>query len=535
VLYHPFFLPNNDFPSFQRTAESLARLELPQSFQRMPVLPALMALLAPALPGPHPYLHAALIVNAAFSLGLLVLLYVFASQCFGRGALLLPVLVASTTQFQSMALQPLVEPSLGFFVVLAFVLFQRRSPWQYAAAFAVGLSRYEAVMVIPVLFLVNVAWDRQLLRQLLLAAAASSGCLVWLALGLLSGSGSGGGTYLDLMSGMSFTAAPDFLARSVKEPFRGFYRDTLGPGLLVFCVAVLLPLVYGLRVGLREFRRESAAMLGFLLLSTLVIIVFGINKARYVYPTEWIWLLFFSAGAVRIAGIGFTRARALPAGARAGALALAGLLLALSAWRWGQRLTVSPSAVDTGFVVLCFGTLLAGAVLAARAPRTAWYPPALVLLAIALPLVAGGVVATQRELFKVRHANYGSVLAARWLEQNLAENERALVLARSHVLHLTPLGEDQVVGFLDLRAENLEQLRAEMRARGLRYAVYTWRKPIQTPSDAYYRQKLKSYLAEPFEAGDPVDGFEHVASIPLPEALERAPVQVYRLLEKDTG
>jgi hypothetical protein len=149
--------------------------------------------------------------------------------------------------------------------------------------------------------------------------------------------------------------------------------------------------------------------------------------------------------------------------------------------------------------------------------------------------VAGGVVATQRELFKVRHANYGSVLAARWLEQNLAENERALVLARSHVLHLTPLGEDQVVGFLDLRAENLEQLRAEMHARGLRYAVYTWRKPIQTPSDAYYRQKLKSYLAEPFGAGDPVEGFEHVASIPLPEELERAPVQVYRLLEKDTG
>ena len=63
LQYHPFVLPNNDYGSFEDTARSLAALELPRSFQRMPVLPALMGALAPIVPGRHPYLHAALLLN----------------------------------------------------------------------------------------------------------------------------------------------------------------------------------------------------------------------------------------------------------------------------------------------------------------------------------------------------------------------------------------------------------------------------------------------------------------------------------------
>ena len=39
LQYHPFVVPTNDYPSFERTARSLAALELPASFQRMPVYP----------------------------------------------------------------------------------------------------------------------------------------------------------------------------------------------------------------------------------------------------------------------------------------------------------------------------------------------------------------------------------------------------------------------------------------------------------------------------------------------------------------
>ena len=74
----------------------------------------------------------------------------FAARSLGRGALLVPVLFAGTAQFHGTGLQPLVEPSLCFFVVLAFVLFQRRSAWQYAAAAAAAMSRYEAAALLPI-------------------------------------------------------------------------------------------------------------------------------------------------------------------------------------------------------------------------------------------------------------------------------------------------------------------------------------------------------------------------------------------------
>jgi hypothetical protein len=105
------------------------------------------------MPEPHPVLHAALVLNMAFSIGVLVLLFRLASPLLGAGALLVPLLFATTEQFHAMGLQPLVEPSLGFFCVLTLVLFQARSPWQYAAAAAAALSR--TASLIGILFLLN--------------------------------------------------------------------------------------------------------------------------------------------------------------------------------------------------------------------------------------------------------------------------------------------------------------------------------------------------------------------------------------------
>jgi hypothetical protein len=48
-------------------------------------------------------------------------------------------------------------------------------------------------------------------------------------------------------------------------------------------------------------------MLAFLGLSAAVIVCFGINKPRYVYPTEWILLFFFAAGALQLLETGFRR------------------------------------------------------------------------------------------------------------------------------------------------------------------------------------------------------------------------------------
>jgi hypothetical protein len=535
LQYHPFVLPNNDYGSFEDTARSLAALELPRSFQRMPVLPALMGALAPLVPTRHPYLDAALLLNLAFSLALLVLVFRLGAHSFGRGALLPPLLLAGTTQFHGMALQPLVEPSLACFAALAFVLFQARSPWQYAAAFAAGLSRYEAVILIPVLFAANVASERRLWRHVALAALAASGFVGWTALGWLHGSG--GATYYDLMQGMGFRPAPDFFERSFKEPFRGWYREP-GEGLWIFLLAVGVPLAVGVHAGVREFRREALALLAFFAGCVSVIVIFGINKARYVFPTEWIPLFFFSLGALRSCEAGaraLARAPAVASFALALSAAGAGLFVAR---RWALRILATPGAqpgwLDVGFAAFALALLAVWlAPRALRRPRPACAAAALALLALATPQIAGGIHAKRKELFKVMYENWGSYVAAGWLEQQLAEGERAVVVSPGHIHHLTNLGEDRVLGYATLRVESVEDLRKQMRARGIRYAVYTWRKTPETPADLYYHRKLGAPLGEAFRSGGPVAGFVHVASLPLPEMLHRDSVQVYRLADED--
>ncbi|HVH06517.1 MAG TPA: hypothetical protein VNE71_11015 [Myxococcota bacterium] len=534
LQYQPFVLPNNDYASFQDTARSLAALELPRHFQRMPLFPALMGIVAPLLPCEQPYLQAALAVNAACSLGLLVLVFVFGARAFGRGALLPPLLLASTTQFHSMALQPLVEPSLAFFVALAFVLFQARSPWQYAAAFAAGLGRYEAVILIPVLFVGNLAVDRRFFTHAGLAALAASGFVGWTALGWLHGSG--GATYYDLMAGMGFRAAPDFFERSFKEPFRGWYREP-GDGLWIFLLAIGIPLAAGVRAGLAEFRREAAAIAAFFVLCVAVIVIFGINKARYVFPTEWIPIFFFALGALRLTEAAERALERAPRALGAAVALAAGLALAFVARRRGLQILATegaqPAALDAAFFAALLAlSALALALWSRHRPRIPAAAAALVLLALLTPQIAGGVHAKRKELFKVMYENWGSYVAAQWLKEHLGPEERAVVVSPNHVEHLTGLGEDRVSGYASLRASNLEDLREEMRARGIRYALYTWRKAPETPSDAYYHKRLKAFLSEEFRSGGTIPGFEHVATLPLPPELERDPVQVYRVAEE---
>lgn len=534
LQYQPFVLPNNDYASFEDAARSLSALELPRHFQRMPIFPALIGVAAPLVPTGRPYLHAALALNALASLGLLVLVFRCGARAFGRGALLPPLLLAATTQFHSMALQPLVEPTLAFFAALAIVLFQARSPWQYAAAFAAGLSRYEAAILIPLLFVANVASDRRFWTHLALAAAAASGFAGWTALGWLHGSG--GATYYDLIQGMGFRAAPDFFERSFKEPFRGWYREP-GDGLWIFLLAVGIPLAWGVGAGVREFRREAAILIAFFVSCVSMIVVFGINKARYVFPTEWIAILFFALGALRLTERAERALARLPAAATAVAALLAAGALSFVSRRWGLRILATPGAqapwLDAAFAA--FALALAGLWLATGTLwrlRPASLASALGLLLLLAPQIAGGIHAKRKELFKVMYENWGSYLAAGWLRDHIGTAERAVVVSPNHVEFLTGLGEDRVIGYASLRAASLEDLREEMRARGIRFAVYTWRKTPETPSDAYYHKRLKAYLGEAFRSGRPLPGFEHVATLPLPAELERDPVQVYRVAEE---
>ncbi len=539
VQWHPFLLPNNDYYSFEQTAQSLGRLEIPKDFKRLPAFPALMAAVRPVMDGPHPWLSAALVVNAVCALATLVLLFVYAGRAFApsdrASAVLVPLLFASTVQFSVMGLQPLVEPTLGFFLVLAFVLHQRRSLWMYLAGFAVGLGRAEAATVIPVFFLLGVLEDRSLAgglrRHAIPAVLASLGLLGWTGLGAVYGKGQN--FYFELMESMGWQPALGFPLRVLSEAFA--FLNVQNPALLVALLAVAaVPVGLGVAYGLQVFRRDAQALLLYFAVSVVVVSFFGVDKARYAYVALWIPLLFCAAGLLVLrdqATEGVSAwlpsepgARVLRAGA-----ALSGLA-ALVAWlRFAEtRPELAPPAADAAFTLGCVG-LAAWALLRGLPPPRA-LRQAMACLALVFVITAVGSATARKRtaLSDIYHANHAIVLLAGWMEENFRDDDRMVVLSRKHLQFLTGLSKNRFLPFSRLDAESTEGLAEIMRRDGLTLLAWTHRDAVTSRSAAYYHELFNVELAERFRLGEPVPGFEHVATLRAPKAADASDVQIYR-------
>jgi hypothetical protein len=424
------------------------------------------------------------------------------------------------------------------------VLFQARSPWQYAAAAAAALSRFEAAALIPLLFLSNVlylsptgAGGRRFWKHAVLAVLASVPFLTWAGLGTMRGSGVS--SYMEIMGGMGWNFAPGFLAICYREPFAGWFLAGFdrGPSVLLMALLAGVPTAVGVFAGLRKFRREASLMLGFLGLSTAVIVLFGVDKSRYVYPTEWIVLLFFAVGALQLFEGGFRLLEErLPESAGLPALVVAVLLLAAVLTHWGRTVAeyahTTPLAVDLLYTGIASSLVLVaslGKMRRGAGGRFRWAACCL-FLALITPLVVGGIAAKERGLFAIRYANYSSYLLAGWLEENLAPEERVVLLHPTHVRYLTDLGAERLEKFSKLRADTAAEMAAEMVEKGLTHVAYTYRRPAKNPADEFYDRKKNLALALTFRDGGEIAGFERVATLPLPEMLNRSPVQIYRVV-----
>jgi hypothetical protein len=540
--FHPFVFPNNDFYSFERAAESLAAGELPRSLKRGPILPALMAALAPALPGRHPHLLAALVSNLVFSAATVLLLHRFAARTFPAAAPLFLLLLAATPVLHAAALQPLVEPSLALFVALAFALFRACSPWQYAAAAAAALSRPEAAALVAVLCAANVAAERRALPHVALAALGALPFVAWSALGALRGAGAE--TYLALREGYGGAAAPLFLAVLAKEGFFGWWGRSPAE-LFALALAVAAPVAIGARRAWREAPREAGAMLAWLALSAAAIVAFGVAKARYVHAVLWVALLCFALGAVEIArraGRALGEHSGSAAGGRGplrGALAarapvvLAGALALVLASRGALRLAreehVAGAAPELAFAALLLALLAAAAWRIGGAAPRARAAAALVAFALAAPVALGGLERKAQLLRAVHDFDYAAWPAARWLGEHLAPGERVALLHTSQVLFATGLAPGQVVSFGRFEAETLPALLEELRRRGVTHVAYIHRRPARTDAERFYARRKRVDLAELFASGRELPGLEHLATLSAPARLRQPPAQIYRV------
>ena len=155
VHFHPFVLPASDYASFERIAQELWAGEAPGGYKRMPMFPLLFGGAAQFVPGEDAFLHAALGLNIALSIATLVVAYALGRRLIGPAAFVPVVALLYAITYHDAALQPLVEPTLGFLVLLSLYLFTLGSRWQYLAAGLAAVTRYEASALILIFFVLN--------------------------------------------------------------------------------------------------------------------------------------------------------------------------------------------------------------------------------------------------------------------------------------------------------------------------------------------------------------------------------------------
>ncbi len=484
----PFFMPNNDYFSFQRLAEDFSALRMPEAFKRMPVLPFLMALLHPLFDGPHPYLHAAIAVNIGFSLLLLYLVYRIAARLVPRAPALVALLLAGASQFQVMARQPLVEPALGALIAAALWLRLSRRPSAWIALCLAALCRIEALVLAPIFLAerwlpevgrtagaaaASAATPPPLRRELGLATLAALPALAWTLIGLRSGDGSGG--YLELMAAMDFQPNWGFPTLALEQALGGWWD---GPAPLPWLLLPfgVLTLILGLRQLWRRSAREAWLLVAGYLVLTAVVTAFGIAKTRYAYAGQWIPFVVLAQGLVVLAD----RLRVALPGRRQVARLLTGALA----------------------------------------------------LALVGPIVAGSYRRLQDEQHWIRYYAYEAYLLGDWVRQHPEAQDGIVTLAASQVSFMVPqMPSAQVMTFEEITPGNTDPavLAVGMRRRGLSHVAYTYRALPETDDQRYYWKEINGDLALLFAEGEPVPGFRHVARLPIDPELDKSDVQIYRL------
>jgi len=265
VLFGAIPVPNPDYSGFVRVGRELTSLELPSNYKRVPVLGTLQVLLGHLMGGGHPILTASWLLNAIMSCGNILLLCLIARKIIGQAGIWLALIVVLNPWMLRYQVVPIAETSLIFFSMLTFFLMMKPTRWAYAAAATASMVRYEGVVLVAIIFLMDMFFfsksKKQRIWALVRAFLASLPFLLWML-----------GTYLNWEA----TATGHYLGhygKSLKNS--GFIRFFSLIWHSTFRPLVLTPGFLKVRFGLQLQTQATVDSLNNLYAITKVIAVIG--------------------------------------------------------------------------------------------------------------------------------------------------------------------------------------------------------------------------------------------------------------------
>ncbi|MCI0498192.1 MAG: glycosyltransferase family 39 protein [Planctomycetales bacterium] len=178
-------VPNSDFPAFVQTGREIVHFQMPSSFKRLPVLGILQIAAGRLMvASPHPVLTGALVLNGIlYALSILLLYRITRFFIAPMGSFCLGLVAAVNPFALAMAVDPIAETTIVFFILLTLYLILRRSRWCYLAAMLASMTRYECFGLIGIALLFDLftlKTKRQKLTALGIAFAAAVPMIFWM-------------------------------------------------------------------------------------------------------------------------------------------------------------------------------------------------------------------------------------------------------------------------------------------------------------------------------------------------------------------
>ena len=299
-----FVVPATDFFDFEHTARALASGHWPEQFQRAPLYPALIALVAPALGGARPTLAAAQGLNLVLSAAALVVMYELCALLVGRWALLVVALTGLHWTMAYVTVHPLVEPTLMTATLAALYLDVSGRRGKYVAAALAAAARYDGVFVIAALALADL-WRRRSARVAIVAAAAAAApTAAWLVIGAWR---TGPNPYADVI--IAQTPAGWEFVRSTAISAMGFAPVQALEGLLAGgaiwrallaagSAAIAGLMAVGAYQLIRRHRDIAVSLLLFGAFYVAIHVIYPAANTRFVLPVLWFIYLLALVGAM---------------------------------------------------------------------------------------------------------------------------------------------------------------------------------------------------------------------------------------------
>lgn len=337
-----YVAPATDFFGYQRTAQSILRLRLPERRPRgCPGLPLAMALVQRAVPGSSPFLHAGRLVSLAAWLSLFISLFSIGRRWLGpSGGLILVWLVTSNAELVGASLQPVTDSLFLALTVGAVWSATRESGWAYVMAGMAALVRYEGVFLVVGLLVADMIYGPRKPTRLLWGVAALAPILLWrIALAMCYGTpalpgvqgtlrmGSVGLGFVKVFMATELTFFPRSFGVAAKE------GSILAASVaaIVFCALSVLAVLGIRRIKQRDAR---AVLLLFAFAVPFVVLHMWVGWAtqRYSLPVLWIFQLLLIAGLQQIARVWQAKAGCIAAGWAYRAVVGAGAVAIGAAW-----------------------------------------------------------------------------------------------------------------------------------------------------------------------------------------------------------